>query len=265
MRKIIVCLKQVPDPEGPPSAFVPDYETRKVIPEGIPPVINPFDENALEAALKLKDNFGYKVVAISMIEKTAMAVQVLRKALAVGADELIILGDEYFKDLDSYSTAYILSAAIKKVDGYDLIFVGRLAADWYFGQVGPMIAEILQIPCITLAKRISVENVQVFADKLTLNGYVRVKTLTPALLTMGSEIGDLRLPSIKDIHDARRKQLTVWNGVDLGVDLGLLETKKIFKLLPPPSRVRNCVFIEGQSPQEKGENLAIRLREDKVI
>jgi len=264
-RKIIVCIKQIPDPEGPPSAFVIDSQGKKVIPQGIPPVINPFDENALEAALRLKENSGYKVVAISMVEKATMAVQVLRKALAVGADELIILGDEHFKDLDSYSAAYVLSSAINKIDDYDLIFVGRQAADWYFGQVGLTIAEILHIPSISLAKCVSVDDGKVVVEKVRPNGYEKVKAPMPTLITMGSEIGDLRLPSVKDINDARKKPLTVWNMMDLRIEPHMLETRKISKLFFPPSRLRKCVFIDGQSPQEKGENLALKLREDKVI
>lgn len=261
--KIIVCIKQVPDPEGPPSAFEVDPEAKKVTPVGIPPVINPFDENALEAALQIKDSAGCSVVAMSMGEKPAAPV--LKKALAAGADELIILDDEHFGDLDSYSTAYVLATAMKKIGGYDLILAGRQAADWGFGQVGPFIAEILQIPSISVAQKIRVEDKRVVVEKLVRNGYEIVQAPMPALVTASSEIGDLRLPSLQAIKDARSKPLTVWRMADLELDPHRLASRKIHRLSPPPSRKRDCIFIEGQSLQERGEELALRLRHDKVI
>jgi electron transfer flavoprotein beta subunit len=125
--QIIVCVKQVPDPEGPADSFKVDPEAKKVIPVGIPPVINPFDENALEAALRIKNQSNSKVTVLSMGEKLAQPV--LRKALAAGADDLILLMDHHFKDLDSYSTAYVLSSAIRRIGAYDLILTGRQAGD----------------------------------------------------------------------------------------------------------------------------------------
>jgi electron transfer flavoprotein beta subunit len=98
--QIIVCIKQIPDPEGPADAFKVDSEAKKVIPVGIPPVINPFDENALEAALRIKNQFDAKVTVLSMGEKLAQPV--LRKALAAGADDLVLLMDQHFKDLDRF-------------------------------------------------------------------------------------------------------------------------------------------------------------------
>lgn len=261
--QIIVCIKQVPDPEGPLSAFEVDSQAKKVTPVGIPPVINPFDENALEAALRIKDSVGGSVVAISMVEKPATPV--LKRALAVGADALILLEDEQFKDLDSYSTAYVLATAIKKIGGYDLILVGRQAADWDFGQVGSIVAELLQIPSISVAQKVRVEDKRVVVEKLRRNGYEIVQASMPALVTVSSEIGDLRLPSLQAIKDGRTKPLTVWRITDLELDPHKLEVKRIYTLSPPPCRKRDCVFIEGESLQEKGEKLALRLRQDKVI
>lgn len=261
--EIIVCIKQVPDPEGPSSAFEVDAEAKKVVTVGIPPVINPFDENALEAALQIKDNAEAKIIALSMIEKSASPV--LKKALAVGADELILLEDEHFRDLNSYSTAYVLSTAIKKIGGYDLIQVGRQAADWNFGQVGPLIAEFLQIPCVSVAQRVRVEDGRVVGEKLKRRGYEIVRASMPALITLSSETGDLRYASVNRLRNARQKPVTVWNSTDLKIDPSRLEVKKIYRLLPSPSRERQCVFIEGQFPHEKGENLVLKLRQDKVI
>lgn len=260
--KMIVCIKQIPDPEGPSSAFKVDPEAKKVIPVGIPPVINPFDENALEVALRIKDVHEIKVIAISMGEKLAQPV--LRKALNAGADELILLQDEHFQDLDSYSTAYVLSTAIRKIGVYDLVLTGRQAGDWDCGQTGLIIAEFLQIPSINLAQKVKVEDGKVVVDKLKRGGYEVVKAPLPALVTVSSEVGDLRLVSLKDIKAARTKPVSVWNITDLEVAPGRLHRREIYELYAP-RRERQCTFIEGRSPKEKSENLAIRLRADKII
>ena len=260
---IISCIKQIPDPEGPSSAYQVDTEAKQVRPVGIPPVMNPFDENALEAALRIKERVGGRIVAMSMVEKTATPV--LKKALAVGADELVFLQDEHFKDLDSSSTASVLSAAIEKLGSYDLVLCGRQAADWNCGQVGSIMAEMLHIPSINLAQGVEVHDSNVVVKTLKRSGYGVIRASMPALIIASSEIGELRLPSIQAIKDARKKPTITLNSGDLNVDPASLETKKIYSLVPLPSRKRDCVFIEGENATEKGEMLAFKLRQDGVI
>lgn len=259
---IVVCIKQVPDPEGPVDAFQIDSEAKKVIPVGIPPVINPFDENALEAAIQIKDIYGAKVTAISMGEKLAQPV--LRKALAAGADELILFADPHFKDLDSYSTACILSKAIKKIGAYDLILTGRQAGDWDFGVTGLLIAEMLQIPSINLARKIEMRDGGIWVEKLTRDGYELVKTTMPALITVSSEIGELRYISIQVLQSVRAKPVELYGAKDLDLDIQRLTARKILNLSGFQGQ-RDCRFIEGDSHHQKGENLALKLREDRVI
>jgi len=260
--QIVVCIKQVPDPEGPVDAFTVDSEAKKVIPVGIPPVINPFDENALEAALRIKDTFGGKVTAISMGEKLAQPV--LRKALAAGADELILLVDQHFKDLDSYSTAYVLSKAIGKMGTYDLIITGRQAGDWDFGVTGLLIAEMLQIPGVNLAQKVEMRDDGIWVEKLTRHGYELVKVPKPALITVSNELGELRYISIRALQSVREKSVNVYRAEDLDLDIQRLTTRKIVTLSAFHGQ-RECRFIEGDSHQQKGENLALKLREDRVI
>lgn len=260
--QIIVCLKQVPDPEGPLEAFKIDPEGKKVIPIGIPPVINPFDENALEAALRLKEDYGAKVTAISMGEK--LAHPVLRKALAAGADDLILFMDTHFKDLDSFSTAYVLSKAIHKIGTYDLILTGRQAGDWDFGITGLLIAEMLQIPSIHLARKIERREDELWVEKLRPDGYDLVKVKTPVLITVSSEIGELRYVSIRSLQSVGKKPVTIYGANDLNLNLQRLRVRKILNLSPFQSQ-RECRFIDGESHQQKGENLALKLREDRII
>jgi electron transfer flavoprotein beta subunit len=260
---IIVCIKEIPDPEGSSSAFEIHSDTKKVVPVGISPVINPFDQNALEASVRVKDRFGGKVIALNMADKPATPI--LKRALSVGVDEMVVLQDPAFKDLTSQSTAEVLSAGIKKIGSYDLILTGRQSADWDFGQVGLLIAEILGIPAINLAQAVELREDGIVVEKLRRVGYEVVMAPVPALVTVSSEVGDLRLPTLKSIQDARKKPVTVWNTADLRIAAGMLRSRSIRSLSSPPSRARTCLRIEGNTPQERGANLALRLRQDKVI
>lgn len=260
--KVLTCVKQVPDPEGPAVSFKVDPDALQVNAVGIPPVISPFDENALEAALRIKDTYNAEVTVLSMGEQLAQPV--LKRVLAVGADELILLKDKRFKDIDSYSTAYVLSCAIRKIAPYDIILTGRQAGDWDFGIVGLLIAEMLQVPCITLARKVEVQKTMVVAEKLSEFGYEIVTATMPVLLTMTSEIGDLRYPSLKRLQSIRNKSATIYNPEDLRLDPKNLRSRKIRDLFAPQNE-RQCAFIEGKTAHEMGENLAIRLRQDSVI
>jgi electron transfer flavoprotein beta subunit len=260
--QIIVCIKQVPDPEGPASAFEVDPAAKKVVPVGIPPVINPFDENALEVALRIKEQNSAKVVAISLGEK--LSKPVLRKALAAGVDDLILLEDPNFKDLDSYSTAYILSKMIRGVEACDLILTGRQAGDWDFGVTGLLIAEILHIPSINLARKVRIVDDRVFVEKLSRYGYDVVSAPMPVLVTVSSEAGELRYTSVLSLKATSGKPVKVCTMEDLDIDSKDLGTRGIFRLFTYHIQ-RECKFIEGGSSAEKGENLIIQLRKDKVI
>lgn len=260
--QIIVCAKQIPDPEGPADAFQVDPEAKKVIPVGIPPVINPFDENALEAALRIKKEFESKITVLSMGEKLAQPV--LRKALAAGADELILLMDDHFKDLDSYSGACVLSEAIRRNGPYDIILTGRQAGDWDFGVTGLFIAEILKIPIINLARKVEVRGDWVLVERLRDDGYEVVKAKMPLLVTVSSEAGELRYVSVQALRAVSKRPVKILNAANLELDLKKLTRRTILNLYTFHDE-RQCRFIEGGSAQEKGVNLAVRLRQDKVI
>jgi electron transfer flavoprotein beta subunit len=260
---IIVCIKCVPDPEGPRCSYEFRSDDKKVVTTGIPPVINPYDENALEVAALLKDQWGGRVVALNLSEKATTPV--LKKALCVGADELVLLEDPRFKDLTSSSTAHVLAAAIRKLGEYDLVLTGRQACDWDFGLTGLLVAEMLGIPGINLAQKVELQETTITVERLKRQGYEVLTTSTPALVTVSSEAGDLRLPSLRAIQEARKKPVTVWQATDLDVDLSSLKTKSVTDLRPLPAPKRSCLFLEGDSVEEKGENLALRLRKDRVL
>jgi len=256
-------MKQVLDPEAPASSFRIDTEAKRAIPpKGTPPVFNPFDENALEAALRIKDAVGGEISVISM--GPHLAKPVVKKSLAVGADNLILLEDNTFEYLDSYSTAYALASAIKKIGKYDLILCGRQASDTDAGQVGSGIAEILGIPSVTVAQKIEVNNGKVRVERLVSDGCEVIESPTPVLITAGSEIGELRSADLKLIMAAQKKEVTVWNAQDIGVDPSRVKRTNLLKLFIP-AHEGECQVVEGESPEEAGENLALKLREAKII
>jgi len=257
-------MKQVLDPEAPASAFKIDPEAKRAIPaKGIPPVLNPFDENALEAALRIKDTQDANITVISMGKN--LAKPVVKKSLAAGADELTLLEDDVFEDLDSYSTAYILSTAIKKIGNYDLILCGRQAADTDAGQVGSGIAEILGIPSITVAQKVEMSDGKVRVERVVSDGFEVIEAPIPALITVSSELGELRSITMKAIIEAQKKALTVWNTQDLEVDPSQVRRINMLKLFIAPHREGECEIIEAESAEEAGTNLALKLREAKIL
>jgi len=260
---IIVTVKQVLDPEAPLSTFKIDSEAKRAIPaSGIPPVLNPYDENALEAALRIRDLHQCKVTAISMGTKLAKAV--LRKCLAAGADELVLLEDDVFQDLDGYSTALILAAAIKKMGRYELVLTGRLASDTNAGQVGSGIAEIMGIPSVTQVRKVEISEGRLRVERVLSDGYEAVEAPLPALVTVSHELGELRKVPLRELIAAQEKQVTIWRCQDLGIESFPMRRLEMLNLYIPPKEAR-CGIVEGKTDEEAAVNLALRLREAKIL
>lgn len=264
---LIVCVKQIPDPEAPPASFKVDPATNKVIPPpGVPPVISPYDENAVEAALKIKDAQEGKITVLSLGNNLLR--DVVKKPLAMGADELVLLEDGAFEEGDSWSTAYALAMAIKKIGTFDIIFCGRVAGDWDAGQVGSGIAEILNIPSITIAKKVEAKDGKVRVERLVADGYEVIEAPIPCLITITSELGEPRYAPLKGIMAAAKKQPTIWKPQDIGIDPSQIGAQgrlsKLAKLYQPVKEAK-CEIIEGESPAEAAVNMALRLREAKII
>jgi electron transfer flavoprotein beta subunit len=264
MLRIIVCMKQVLDPEAPSSAFKVDPEAKRVLPPaGVPPVLNPFDENALEAALRIKDSQDTEIIILSVGRSLAKAV--VKKPLAAGADHLILLEDDAFADLDSFATAHVLSLAIRKIGKFDIILCGREAADTDAGQVGPGIAEILGIPSVTVARSVKTNNGKVIVERVVSDGYEVIESPMPVLVTASSEVGELRPTPLKAILEAQKKPTTVWNAQEFGNELSLVKRFNLYKLFAPAHRDSRCEMIDGQSPEEAGTNLAAKLRDAGIF
>jgi electron transfer flavoprotein beta subunit len=263
MVNIIVCMKQVIDPEAPVSMFKVDPEAKRAIPpKATPPVLSPFDENALEAALKIKDAQGAKVTVLSMGQKLAKAV--VRATLAAGADQLFMLEDASFADFDTHFTASTLAAAIKKIGEFDLILCGMQAADTDGGQVGSGIADILGIPCITVARKVDFSSGKVKVERVLPDGYEVLEAPVPVLITTSYEVGNLREPSVEAFMSAAKKPVTIWNAAQLGIGPAAKNRISMLKLQQPVSTTK-CEIIPGATPEEAAAALATKLKNIKAI
>ncbi len=267
MPNMVVCVKQIADPEAPAGSFRVDQAANQVVAAaGVSQVVSPFDEQAVEAALRIKDTHGGKITAISLGKNFVM--DVIKKPLSMGSDELVLLQDPAFEGADSRSTAYALAMAIKKVGEYDVVFCGRQAADWDAGQVGSGIAEFLGIPSVTVAKKVEFLDGKVKVERVTSDGYEVIEVSTPVLITISNELGEPRYPKLKGIMAAAKKQVPTWTAQDIGADASQLGAAgariKLLKVFQPVKEGK-CEIIEGESPEEAAVNLARKLREAKLI
>jgi electron transfer flavoprotein beta subunit len=264
---IVVCIKKIQDPEIPPTKFKLDTEAKRVLPpEGIPPVINPYDEQAIELAIRLKEKHGGKVTTLTIDEEASPTI--VKHALSMGADEGDVLSDEAFAGSDSFSIAYILAQAIKKIGGVDLILCGRQAADWDEGVVGSLIAETLKYPLVTLAESIEVSGETLKVRRVLLDGYQEFAVPLPAVITVSNEVGKPRLPSGWGIISASRKEVPVWDASAINADLSLIggdaARKELVKLYVP-ERKRQCTILEAETTEEAAERLADKLLKTGLI
>ena len=259
MLNIIVCIKVVTDPEAPSSTFKIDPAGKRVLPgQGVPPVLNPYDENALEAALKIKGSQPAKITIISAGKSVPKAV--IKKSLAVGADDLIVIEDEIFEEIDSHTTAYILAAAVKKVGAFDIVLTGRMSADTNAGQVGQGMAELLAISGVTDARKIEVKDSKANIERANADGYEVVETPLPCLVCVSHELGELRQANVKGLMAAQKQPFTTWKVADLGITIPAGRRSKAQRLFIPDRKV-NCEIIPGETPEEAGANLAVKFRE----
>ncbi len=261
---IVVLAKMVPDPEGPPSSFEVNSAERRVVPRGIPPVINPFDENALEAAIRIKEQVGGTITLLSLGKNLSRAV--ILKAVAAGADASVLVEDDSLDQalLDSRTTATLLAAALRDLEPFDLVLCGRQASDTNAGVVGLGVAVLLGLPAVTLAQKVEVADGRVVVERVLSDGYEVVECALPALVTVSGEVGDLRYPSLQAIRAAKELPQRVVKAQELGVELPLHPWTETASL-QPPSRERRCRLVEADSPAEAGEKLALLLREEKVL
>jgi len=261
---IIVLVKQVPNT----TEVKLDPKTGSLIREGIESIINPDDRHALEAAISLKEVHGGKITVISM--GPSQAIDAISEALGMGADEGILLSDKAFAGADTWATSITLGKAIEKVGEYDLIFCGRQAIDGDTAQIGPQVADHLQIPQVTYVCEIEqIEEEGMMVKRRLEDGFERVQCTLPALLTVIGELNKPRNPKVGSLIDACRQKapIKIWNAADIGVqtrDVGLEGSlTHVIKTFAPKFK-RETEILEGDT-KETVASLVGKLKENKLI
>ncbi|MBQ3132500.1 MAG: electron transfer flavoprotein subunit beta/FixA family protein [Clostridia bacterium] len=265
--KVIVCIKQVPDTSGK-VAVNPDGTLNRA---SMQTITNPDDMNAVEAALKLKDETGCEVVVVTMGPPPAEGM--LREAMAMGADRAVLVSGREFGGSDTYATSQILAAAIDTIgiEEEDIVMCGRQAIDGDTAQVGPQIAEKLGLPQITYAAEIKKEGREVTVQRMLEDGYMTIKTQTPCLLTCIKELNQPRYMNIAGIMSTYSKQLDVYDYEKLkdhplidATTIGLKGSPtNIFKSFTPPQKGVG-VMLEGDG-KDTCEKLAGILADKHII
>lgn len=261
---IIVCIKQVPDTAALHLVRI-NPKTNTLIREGAPSIINPFDENAIEEGIRLKEKYGGVVTILSMgppqVEKA------LRDALAMGGDRALLLSDRAFAGADTLATSYTLAEAIKKIGKFDLILFGKQAIDGDTAQVGPGVAECLGLPQITYVRKIEIENGKLRAERTLEDGFELVETKLPAIITVTKEINTPRYPSLKGILKAKKEEITIWGLKELGIDLNRVglngSPTQVIRIFSPEVRKKGEI-LHG-TPEEIVDKLVTKLQEEKVL
>jgi electron transfer flavoprotein beta subunit len=260
---IVVCIKQVPEA----SEIGWNPTTGTLIREGVGGILNPNDKNALEAAIQLREKHGGSITALSM--GPPQAEETLREALSMGIDKAILLSDPLFAGADTLATSYTLGLALKKIGGFDLILCGKESSDAMTGQVGPQLAELLNLPQLTCATRITINGNSVKIRQRLEHGLRVLETSFPALITVEREINQPRIPPMDSIIEAYRdKKVLVWGAEDLGgdkEDFGLkgspTESRKVYS----KEVTRGSVSILEGEPDKVARELIQILRQKGLL
>ncbi|MEA3312586.1 MAG: electron transfer flavoprotein subunit beta/FixA family protein [candidate division WOR-3 bacterium] len=263
--RFVVCVKQVPDT----TEVRVNPETNTLIREGVPAMVNPFDLYAVEEALILKEKFGGEVVAISM--GPPQAEEALREVISMGADRAILISDKRFAGADTWATSYTLAAAIRKIGEFDIILTGKQAADGDTAQVGPGIAEFLDIPQATFVRKVEeLDPVKrtVSLQSMWEEGSEILELPLPCLITTVKELNEPRLPSLRGKLTAKKAEIPMWSFDDLGVkeeEVGLKGSPtQVIKIFPPPPRAEGELHADVE-PAEAAKIIADKLTEKGLL
>ena len=253
--KIVCCLKQVPDTKNVRL----DPKTNTLSREGVESIMNPYDRHALEEGVRLKEQYGGTVIALSM--GPPQAEEMLREAISCGADEAVLVSDRAFAGSDTWATTYTLSMAINAIGGCDLVLCGKQAIDGDTAQVGPGLAHRLGLPYASYIRKIhGLTDGALFMQRMMDDGYDELKVVLPALLTVVKEINEPRIPSLKGKMRAKKAEIIRLNAETIGADsarLGLAGSPtKVFRVFAPELRGERTM-LEGAVHEQASQLAAI--------
>nr|HID58018.1 electron transfer flavoprotein subunit beta/FixA family protein [Desulfobacterales bacterium] len=262
MKRLIVCIKQVPDT----SDVRIDPETNTLVREGVESILNPLDPFAIEEAVRVKERMGGVVTAITM--GPPQAKKVLQHAIALGADEGYLICGPEFAGADTLATSYTLAQAIRRLGNAVLIFCGKQAIDGDTAQVGPGIAAHLDLPQLIYVRKIRKINKRyIVVESMTDTGYEIIRSTLPAVLTVVKEINEPRLPSLKSAMKGRRYEPNVLGGEEIKADFNRLGLKgsptRVVRIFVP-EQARKTKILTG-NPEEIAVNLFSSLQKEGVL
>jgi electron transfer flavoprotein beta subunit len=261
---VVVCLKQVVDPELPTRDFAIDAGTGRQAREGRTLVISTYDENALEVALRLKDQAGARVTVLAVGPQGPLG-EAVRKALAMGADEAVVVDEPRAAGMLGAEVVPLLAGAVRRIGHVDLVLAGCESADWVERVVPPLLAEALGASCVTFASQVEVADGVVVARRMADDGVHRVAARLPAVVSVASDDANKpRLPKVKDIVAAKRKPVLVVTPADLETDAAWTLPVPEVRQVTIPQRTGKCEMLAGE-PAQQVEALTQRLRELKLL
>jgi electron transfer flavoprotein beta subunit len=255
--KIIACIKQVPDSEAKVTASGGQISWGDA-----PLVINPFDEYAVEGALLQKEANGGTVTALCIGPESGK--EALKHALAMGADDAILVSDGALNTLDTQGAARVLAAAINKIGAVDMVMFGRQTLDNGSGLTAAQTARVLGWPMLGLVGHIQVQSGDITVSRVIEEGRQTVKAKLPAVLSIVQSIGEPRYPSFMGIRKASKAQIPVWSLADVGTPASTPMVSRT-ELITPPSHEVVCEIIKGDGPQTIAEVLADKILAEKVL
>ncbi len=261
--KIVVTVKLVPDTNADKRI---DPGTKRLVRSGVETVLNPFDEYALEAALKLKEAQGGDTTVTVISMASGSGKEVVRKALAMGADDAVMISDTKVEGSDVWGTAYVLSKAIR-TKGFDLVVCGTNSTDANTGELPGALAEYLGVPGLTYLRKLWVEGTTVKAERETDNGFARISAPLPALASVTKAIGEPRYPALKGIMAAKKKTLAIVTLAETGVEVpvGLEGARtELTHLETPAARGKGEVY-EAADAVAGATKIIEFLREKKLV
>ncbi len=258
---IVVCVKQTPD-----TAATVTVEDGVVSWGDAPVVLNPWDEYAVEEALRIKETHGGQVTAVSLGPEDAT--EALKLALAMGCEQAILISDPAFAGADSLVVSKILAASINKIGDTDLVILGRASVDSDTGVTGPQVARRLGWPALSLVADITTldpEGKNIAVERMLDEGRQLVSSPLPAVVSVVKEINEPRYPSFMGIRKASRAEIPIWSTTDIGLDEISDSAVAWPEIIAPPKIETEVEMIEGETPEEKAGRLVDRLMEEKVI
>ncbi len=261
--KIVVTVKLVPDTTAEKRI---DPASKRLVRTGVETVLNPFDEYAIEAALVLKEKAGGDSTVTIVTLAPESGKEIVRKALAMGADDAIMISDPKAEGSDVWGSAYALAQAIKKA-GFDLVISGTQSTDSITGELPGALAEYLGVPGVTYVRKLEVDGTTLRAERETDTGYAKVSTTLPALVSVTKSINEPRYPSLKGIMGAKKKEIVQRTAADLGltVAVGTDGAKaRLLDVATPPVRGKGKV-ITAADGADGAQQIVAYLKEKKFL